>query len=274
MAETSAATEPTETRPEATRPARPARPAGGVQSVDRAIELLELLADFGGESGLSELAQHTGLPLPTIHRLLRTLLTQGYVRQTPSRRYTLGPRLIRLGESAGRQLGAGARPYLEQLARDLGESANLAMIDRDMAVYVAQASSSHSMRMFTEVGRRVFTHCTGVGKAVLAQLPDQTVREIVARVGMPPATDQSITDVDTLLAELATTRERGYAIDDGEQELGVRCFAVAVPDAPTPTALSVSGPAARVTYEFGERAVPVLHRIAAELTRELITAAP
>ena len=68
MAETSAATEPTESAPGT----RPAKPAGGVQSVDRAIELLELLADFGGESGLSELAQHAGLPLPTIHRLLRT----------------------------------------------------------------------------------------------------------------------------------------------------------------------------------------------------------
>ncbi|MBD8080467.1 IclR family transcriptional regulator [Cellulosimicrobium arenosum] len=248
--------------------------SGGVQSVDRAIELLELLADFGGESGLSELAQHTGLPLPTIHRLLRTLVAQGYVRQTPNRRYTLGPRLIRLGESAGRQLGAGARPHLERLAVELGESANLAMIDRDMAVYVAQASSQHSMRMFTEVGRRVYTHCTGVGKAVLSQLPDQTVREIVARVGMPPATDLSITDVDALLADLAATRERGYAIDDGEQELGVRCFAVPVPGTPTPTALSVSGPAARVTYEFGERAVPVLQRVAAELTRELVSTAP
>jgi len=212
MAETSAATEPTETAPGV----RPAKASGGVQSVDRAIELLELLADFGGESGLSELAQHAGLPLPTIHRLLRTLLAQGYVRQTPSRRYTLGPRLIRLGESAGRQLGAGARPYLERLAHDLGESANLAMIDRDMAVYVAQASSSHSMRMFTEVGRRVYTHCTGVGKAVLAQLPDQTVREIMGRVGMPPATDQSITDVDALLADPTTDAETAAALRAGQ----------------------------------------------------------
>lgn len=250
-----------------------ARPSGGVQSVDRAIDLLELLADFGGESGLSELAQAAGLPLPTIHRLLRTLLSRGYVRQTPSRRYTLGPRLIRLGESAGRQLGAGARPSLERLAEQLGESANLAMIDRDMAVYVAQASSRHQMRMFTEVGRRVYTHSTGVGKAVLAQLPDQTVREIMGRVGMPPATDATLTDVDALLADLALVRERGYAVDDGEQELGVRCFAVAVPDAPTPTAVSVSGPAARVTFAFGERAVPVLHQVAAELTRELVTTA-
>src|SRR5699024_4694002 len=200
--------------------------SGGVQSVDRAIDLLELLADAGGESTLSELAAKTSLPLPTIHRLMRTLLSHGYVRQLPSRRYALGPRLIRLGESAGRQLGSDARPYLAALAQDLGESANLAMIDRDMVVYVAQASSAHSMRMFTEVGRRVFPHSAGVGKAVLSQLPDQTVMEIVSRVGMPAATDRTIVSPSALLAELSVIRERGFAIDDGEQEIGVRCFAV------------------------------------------------
>lgn len=243
---------------------------GSVQSVERAAELLELLADAGGEAALSELAATTGLPLPTIHRLMRTLLALGYVRQLPSRRYALGPRLIRLGESAGRQLGNAARPYLAQIAAELGESANLAMIDRDMAVYVAQASSGQSMRMFTEVGRRVYTHCTGVGKAVLAQLDDGTVREIVRRVGMPAMTEHSITDVETLLAELATIRERGYAIDEGEQEIGVRCYAVPVPEAPTPTALSVSGPDSRVTDAFGERAVPLLQRRAAEISTALL----
>lgn len=247
------------------------RPQGArVQSVDRAIELLELLADAGGEAALSELAASTSLPLPTIHRLMRTLLARGYVRQLPSRRYTLGPRLIRLGESAGRQLGAGARPHLTALAAELGETANLAMIDRDMAVYAAQAASSHSMRTFTEVGRRVYTHATGVGKCVLAQLPDTTVLEIVARVGMPAITPQTITDPQTLLAELATTRDRGYALDDGEQEVGVRCLAVTVPGAPTPTALSISGPAARMGHDFADTAVPVLHRTAAALAQDLV----
>lgn len=245
------------------REAKP-RP-GGVQSVDRAIDLLELLADAGGESTLSELAGKTSLPLPTIHRLMRTLLARGYVRQLPSRRYTLGPRLIRLGDSAGRQFGADARPFLARLAGELGESANLAIIDRDMAVYVAQASSSHSMRMFTEVGRRVFTHSTGVGKAILAQLPDPAVEDILTRAGMPPATSKTIDTVPDLLTELDRIRERGYAVDDGEQEIGVRCFAVPVLGAPTPTALSISGPDARVTPEFGERAVPVLQDIAGEI---------
>src|SRR5690625_2379280 len=182
--------------------------SGTVQSVDRTIELLELLADEGGQASLSELASQTELPLPTIHRLMRTLLAHGYVRQLPSREYSLGPRLIRLGESAGRQFGTAAQPFLTRLARELGESANLAMIDRDMAVYVAQASSAHSMRMFTEVGRRVFTHSTGVGKAILAQLPDPAVEDILTRAGMPPATSKTIDTVPDLLTELDRIRER------------------------------------------------------------------
>lgn len=246
--------------------------SGTVQSVDRTIELLELLADAGGQATLSELAGQTELPLPTIHRLMRTLLAHGYVRQLPSREYSLGPRLIRLGESAGRQFGTVAQPFLSRLTKELGESANLAMIDRDMAVYVAQASSTHSMRMFTEVGRRVFTHSTGVGKAVLSELPDQTVRDITDRVGMPRATEKTIVSQPELLQELDKIRAQGYAIDDGEQELGVRCFAVPIPGTPTPTAISVSGPDARVTYEFGERAVPVLKAMAQEISEALLEA--
>nr|BFF17582.1 hypothetical protein GCM10025730_11030 [Promicromonospora thailandica] len=143
------------------------------------------------------------------------------------------------------------------------------MLDGEMAVYVAQAASSHSMRMFTEVGRRVHLHSTGVGKALLGELPDGAVRDVVGRAGLPPATDRTITDVDALLAATAEARERGYAVDDGEQEVGVRCFAVVVPGVPVPTALSVSGPAARVTFELGERAVPLLHEVARDVAREL-----
>lgn len=236
-----------------------------VQSVDRAIDLLELLADAGGQATLSELAEKTALPLPTIHRLTRALLSRGYVRQLPSRSYTLGPRLMRLGDTASRQFGSSTRPYLIRLADELGESANLAILDHDRAVYVGQASSSHSMRMFTEVGRRVDMHCTGVGKAILAQLPNETVREIVERTGLPPATEKSIATISDLMSELQRIRDAGYAIDEGEQEIGVRCFAVPVPGAPTPTALSISGPDARVTKDYGSTAVPVLQRVADEI---------
>ncbi len=111
------------------------------------------------------------------------------------------------------------------------------MLDGEMAVYVAQAASSHSVRMFTEVGRRVHLHSTGVGKALLGELPEAAVRDIAVRAGLAAAT-RTITDVEALLAAVGEIRERGYAVDDGEQEVGVRCFAVVVPGVPVPTALS------------------------------------
>ena len=241
----------------------------GVQSVERVFELLELITDAGGSVTLSELAATTDLPLPTIHRLLRTLVGLGYVRQLPNRRYALGPRLIRLGEGATAQLGALAMPVLRNLVDALGETANMAVLDSDQVLYIAQAPSRHSMRTFTEVGRRAHLHATGVGKAILAQLPDENVHGIAARAGLPAVTDASITGIEELLADLRVIRERGFSIDEQEQELGVRCFAVAVPDAPSPTAISVSGPVSRVDEPFGQRAVPLLQTAAREISEDL-----
>src|SRR5690606_13447819 len=148
------------------------------------------------------------------------------------------------------KFGQIAMPQLKELVERLGETSNLATIDGDRVVYISQAPSPHAMRMFTEVGRRAHLHSTSVGKAILANMDDAQVREIVGRTGMPANTERTITGVDALLADLSATRERGYAIDDGEQEIGVRCYAMTVPDMPTLTAVSVSGPIARVDDAF------------------------
>lgn len=246
------------------------RARGGVQSVERVFELLELMAEAGGEISLSDLSVRAGLPMPTIHRLLRTCVTLGYARQLPSRRYALGARLIPLGELAGQQLGRVAQPELVRVVAELGETANMALLDGDQVVYVAQQPSPHSMRMFTEIGRRVSLHDTGVGKAILAGFGDDVVRRIVQRAGLPTPTAKSHGTVQSLLTDLDQIRERGYAIDDEEQEVGVRCYAVAVPGTPSPMAISVSGPLARVDEDFGRRAVPVLRRAAAAIAAELV----
>ena len=242
---------------------------GGVQSLERAFLLLELMAEDGGEVALSRLAVDSGLPLSTIHRLVRTLVARGYVRQLPSRRYVLGPRLIHLGESSSRTLGSWARPHLSDLVDATGETANLAMLDGDRVVYVAQVPSRHSMRMFTEVGRRVHLHCTGVGKALLSQLPPTTARDLLERGGMPSRTTRTVTDVDELLGLLPGIAAQGYALDDGEQETGVRCVAVPVPGGPAQTAISVSGPEGRVSTDSVPSIVAQLQRVAAELAAEL-----
>ena len=173
--------------------------SGGVQSIERAFTVLEMMADHGGMMGLSQLSAESGLPLPTIHRLVRTLVDLGYLRQEPSRQYLLGPRLVRLGESSSRLLNVWARPHLTRLVDELGESANFAMLDGNQIVYVAQVPSRHSMRMFTEVGRRVLPHCTAVGKAIMAEMPQDEVRRILEQTGMPRSTEHTLTDPDLFL---------------------------------------------------------------------------
>jgi len=241
----------------------------GVQSVNRAFEVLQLIAATDEGAALSELATSSGLPVPTIHRILRSLVESGHVLQLASRRYALGPRMVGLGQSAARTLDAWTHPVLAGLAEATGETANLAMLSHNRVVYLAQATSQrHTVRMFTEVGSRVLPHCTGVGKALLAQLPPEAVRGIVTLTGMPARTEHTITDHTRLAEELTRVRDQGYAVDDQEQDMGVRCVAVAVPRVPF-AAVSVSGPASRLPRPVIGKLVPVVTAAARELAGRL-----
>jgi IclR family acetate operon transcriptional repressor len=232
------------------------RRRGGVQAVDRALDVLETLAEAGAagsangsERGLalSQIAERTGLPFGTIHRMLRTLAARGYIRQEADRRYALGTALLRLSTAGGQLLGPCAEPYLARLVDLSGETANLAVMEGDTVVYVAQVPSPRRLRLFAEVGRRVLPHCTAVGKVLLAAWPDDEAARLLARTGMPRRTPRTHTGRAELLAELAWVRARGYAVDRGEEELDVRCVAVPVRDGDRiAAALSVSGPAGRM----------------------------
>ena len=244
----------------------PGRP---VQSVDRALLLLEVLAQAGGRLPISELAQRSGLPLGTVHRLMASLGARGYVRQDRDRRYALGTALLPLGTAATRLLSSWAVPFLAQLAEQCGETSNLAVLEDDHVVYVAQAPGRHRMRMFTEVGRRVLPHSTAVGKVLLAWQDDDSVHRVLTRLGLPGRTMSTITTPDAFRVELAAVRERGWAVDDEEEEPGVRCLAVPVGPGPRAVlAVSVSAPASRL--EPGQAdVVAALQQVADELARSL-----
>lgn len=245
--------------------------AGGtVQSVDRALDVLEALAERGGEAGLSEIAAGTGLPYGTIHRLLRTLLGRGYVRQESDRRYALGGALVRLGGVAERMVGTRAQPYLSRMVELSGETANLAVLEGDFVVYVAQVQSPRRLRMFAEVGRRVLPHSTAVGKVLMACRTDGEVASLVGRTGMPRRTTGTITDLPGMLAELERVRRQGYAVDLGEEESGVHCLAVGVRDGSRMiAAMSVSGPAERIGALDREELARGMRKIADDFASEL-----
>ena len=175
-----------------------------MQSLGRAFAILETMADAGGIIGLSQLSEKADLPLATIHRLIRTLVDLGYVRQEASRQYSLGPRLMRLANTSSKRIGTWAGPAMNAAVAKLGESVNLAVLDGDEIVYVAQSQAANNfMRMFTEVGRRTRPHATAVGKAILAERPDVEVLALLERTGMPRHTEQTLTKPAEFLDALA-----------------------------------------------------------------------
>jgi IclR family acetate operon transcriptional repressor len=250
----------------------PAPRRTSVQSIVRVFTLLEAMADADGTCSASELAEISGLPQPTIHRLLRTVVELGYVRHERSREYSLGPGLMRLGRGASRLLGGWATRFLVPLAEQLGESANLAMLDNEEVVYVAYAPGRHSVRMITEVGRRVAPHCSAVGKSMLAALPEARLNEVLGRLTLTPYTSATITTLSGLLADLEQVRQRGYATEFGEHEEGVNSVAVALPHILSPTAISISGPSSRVTGALINTAVPKLKSTAEALAKSWVPA--
>ena len=137
-----------------------------------------------------------------------------------------------------------------------GQDRCLAAGDGDQIVYIAQVPSGHSMRVFTEGGRRVVPHCTAVGKAIMSGFPLAEARDLLQRKGMPRHTEDTMTDPEVFVEQLRWSAEHGYAIDDGEQKLGVRCVAVAVPGVRAHLALSASGPAGRMTGNRRPRGFP------------------
>lgn len=245
-----------------------------VQTVERALDIMEALADVKGEIGIVELSRLVGLHASTVHRLLSSLMKRGYVNQNDQTgRYYLGSRILSLCRAFNEQtnIRAQARPFLQRLMEKSGETANLIVLDRDEAVYIDQAQSPHLIRMFAEIGRRVPLHSTGCGKVLLAyQKPEERAR-IMREKGLPANTPHTITSPDELEEELAKVRAQGYAIDNEEQEIGVRCVAAPVRDytGQVVAAISLSGPTTRLSLERIEALAPLVVAACAELSASL-----
>ena len=243
------------------------RRAASVQSVDRAFVVLEALAADERPVGIAELVDLTGLPQGTVHRLLQSLHQRGYVRRDAARKYSLGTSAVRLADAAQRAMVRSARPHLAELVAISGETANLAVLEGDDVVYVAQVPSPHTLRMFAEVGRHVPPHSTAVGKVLLAGMPRERALAVLRRTGLAPRTPTTITDLDAFVAELDLVTGQGWAADEEEQEAGVRCVAVPVgaPGAAL-AALSLSGPADRFAGGRTAGLVEEMQRVARAFT--------
>lgn len=238
-------------RPVAVEDALPQGPLPGAQVVDRVVDILEAFTRHGPDLGVSDVSRILGLKKATAHRLLVALRRRGLLAQDPlSRRYRLGLKLWELGVMATSQVDwvERVKPYLQQLTNQTGETSHLAVLSDGQVLYVEKVESPRSLRIPSQVGRRLPVHCTAVGKALVAFLPDEVLQSIVARHGLKPFTANTITDLDRLRSELAAARDRGYTTDNEEIEEGLACIGAPIRDysAHVVAAISIAGPVSRV----------------------------
>jgi len=240
------------------------------KSVTRAAGILAALADE--PSGVVELAERFGIHRSTMFRELQSLEEVGFVRRQPDGNYAVGMQLAVLGGAALEQLDlrGAAFPHLRRLHRIVGNTLHLGALIGDEIVYVDKVEDSAGVRMYSRVGAAVLPYCSGIGKAVLAELPTHRRDALLAGCDWHPHTENTITTRPALDADLALIARRGWAFDDAEFEDFVGCVAVPITtSAGVVGALSLT--ALRVVHsrEQLEQRVPMLRETAAEISRQL-----
>jgi DNA-binding IclR family transcriptional regulator len=202
-----------------------------IQSLDRALTLLEAVARESAGAAMADLSRAAGLHTSTAFHLLQTLVGRGYLVQDPqTRRYRVGPRLLRVAASATseRYISDAAAEILTELTAQTSESSSIAVLERDSAVILTKVEGLSRVGLIERPGEGRPLHCTAIGKVLLAALPQAKAQILIAEMRLDAFTPRTITRRGKLLRELSLVRSQGYAIDDEEFGQGLRCVAAPV----------------------------------------------
>lgn len=246
---------------------------GQVQSLARALNLMNALTTEDQGLNLTDLAQKVGLAPSTAHRLLTTLQEMRYVRYDNERgAWMIGVQAFVVGNAfaRSRDVIAMSRPHMRQLMEESGETVNLAVEDQGEAIYMSQVECRQMMRAIAKPGGRVMLHCSGVGKALLSAMDPNEVAKVLQRHGLPKSTEYTLDTPARLREDLERARAQGFAFDDQENAIGLRCVAAPVFDelGRPLAALSLSGPMARIT----DKRVPLLGNMVIHFAKEITRA--
>ncbi len=248
--------------------------SGHSQSLVRGLNLLERLSLSPGGLVLSEVAEQTDLAPSTTHRLLQALQSQGFVTQDNELGvWKIDVKTFRIGNSflEARDFVGASRSFLRHLTAQTGETANLGVRDDDTAVFLAQSESPQMMRMITRLGSRAPLHASGVGKALMAWLPDDELERILDERGLDRLTENTLHTPEVLREGLLEVRRQGFACDREEHAIGLHCAAACLHDEhgiPL-AAISVSGPVARIPEARLLELGTMVRDTAAEITARL-----
>ncbi|MCM0651022.1 IclR family transcriptional regulator [Clostridium swellfunianum] len=247
-----------------------------VQSVDRALDILEFLAGEKRSCGVTEIGNAVGLHKSTVHRLLGTLMNKGYIeKDIDSDNYTVGKKVLFLASSVLDRMDVRtvARPYIRRLSERTNEVVHLSILDGDEAVYIDKVESLRqgSVRMHSQIGKRVPLYCTAVGKVLLSSEEDEKVKELLKHKEMYKFTRSTIDNVDNFIEELHKVRKAGYSTDEMEHEEGIRCVAAPIHDRKGKiiAAVSISGPIFYMTEDRLPEVKSELLQAAEEISNQL-----
>jgi DNA-binding IclR family transcriptional regulator len=243
--------------------------SGHIAVVEKTFLVLEAMSELGRSATLQELAETTGLPKATLFRILQTLARLGYVDQDQARsRYGLTLRMYELGRGDGYEdLRQQALPVMEMLHRRFNETVNLGVLQGTHVIYVHYIETTRSIRWQVRPGVRDPFHCTALGRAIAAFLPEKRQRKLLDAMTPVQRTPLSPTDRASVEALLRETAERGWAQDDEENDAGVACFGVPIIDDDMPVAgISLSVVKSRLTPELREEIVSVMEEIGPQMT--------
>lgn len=244
-----------------------------VNTVAKALQILDALSESQPQ-GVSDLARNLGLPKSSVYSILETLVSEKIVEKNmQTGKYSLGVKLIELGNCAqtGLDICRIAAPFLQGLNVKFDETVHLTVLDNYEVLYIDCIESRRRLRTYSVIGVRAPLHCTSVGKAILAFLPDDEIRKIVAEKGLPVFTAATIASPERLAAEVDTIRKQGFAIDNMEHEEHLRCVGAPIFNSQGSVfaALSLSGPAERNTMERILEMAPEVVAAGLEISRRL-----
>lgn len=244
-----------------------------LSGIDRAISVLDALEEHSVLT-LADVSRATSLNEATALRYLASLCKHGFVeRSTVDGRYRLGIRLFQLGQHAlrGRDPRQCARPHMEQLLARFSETVNFAMRHGDELVLIDVLESTQSIKKGAAIGDRDHWHASSLGKAMLAAMDTEEARYLIGSNTLTSHTPQTLTDASAVFAQLLRIRQSGYAVDDEESEAGLRCIGAAVLDenGEPRYALSIAGPASRVTRKHQTEIGEAVRIAAAAVSKEL-----
>jgi DNA-binding IclR family transcriptional regulator len=204
-----------------------------VPALERGLRILELLPKSRGGLTLSQLARHLNLPKSSVHCLLHTLQNSGYVyRDSDSGKYRVSLRVCGLAQMALNSIGLReqAKPYLQNLAKATRMTVHLAVMEQGACILIEKVAPPDVGRIATWTGKHLSLHCTAVGKALAAYMPKEQLDALIREQGLLRHNDNTICSATRLKRELGTIRERGYALDDEEEEINVRCLGAPILD--------------------------------------------